>query len=205
MKKTLATLTVAVATFALAGCSTDSGPSIEPIEFPSSSGATMIEPGDHIAKGDAAWVPYDPQNPGNFNGVALIDVVAGDETYWDDFANGDEYTEFTPYFVVYQTQAIRDALVSYGPELLPVLSDGTEARIVEAEGGISGFNTSCAIDVPYLEDIDKTLWCIVAIDPENTQKVVGISFHNSAADGYSEPNPETNPWVENPAIWSVDY
>jgi len=193
------TATLLLAALLLSGCSAavEEEPPFDLVDFPSADEAQAAEPGARFAQGEAAWLPFDGSNPDNLGGVALLEVITGDALYWDDFTNGDEFTDYTPYFIVIQHQRLTGN--SSPSDFIPLLADGTEASAAQLADFMQ-VGAACPVELPYFDDPDQRLECVVGID--KTQPVVGFAWHNTVMGMNLDPE---NPWLDNPATWSTEY
>ena len=149
----------------------------EPIDM-GTAPADMTAPGTALALGGVAWVAFEytpadveeteataspeaPVSPDaspeasptaepltSVAGISVLDVVEGDETYWERFSNPEDFVGRVPYFVVYQ-QNLDPAAFPDNParlDLWPQYGDGEDAEFVAVFGVTR--STDCGFELP---------------------------------------------------------
>lgn len=188
--------------------------------------AEMTAPGTALALGDTAWVTFEYPPDGeapqaeaeataspapeasptvdmltSVAGVAVLDIVEGDESYWERFSNAEEFAGRIPYFVVHQEK--RDATAfpeeTATLDLWPRFADGTDAEFV----AITGVTRSddCGFELPEVDVANGiTVTCFVAIG-EGDRPVTQVAYNG--LDQFATIYDETDIYVEQPLVWSA--
>lgn len=192
----------------------------EPIDM-GTPPAEMTAPGTAMALGQTAWVTFeyppggeepDTASPApeasptvemltSVAGVAVLDIVQGDQSYWDRFSNAEEFAGRIPYFVVHQEKrdvaAFPDGAVPL--DLWPQYADGTDAEFV----AITGVTRSddCGFELPE-PDIANGIRveCFIAIG-EADRPVTRVTYNG--LDQFAIVYDETDIYVEQPLVWSA--
>lgn len=190
--------------------------------------AEMTAPGAALALGEAAWVKFE-YTPGEAEedpdvtatpepaespaptedaevltsvaGISVLDIVQGDEAYWERFSNPEDFVGRVPYFVVYQ-QNLDPAAFPDDParlDLWPQFADGENAEFV-AVLGISR-SRECEFELPDYDPatgVDVT--CFIGIG-EAERPITQVVYNG--LDQFAVVYDETDIYVEAPLVWSA--
>lgn len=200
----------------LMGCSASADD--EPPRMPFETVAMPVDtapeaaPGQRLQAGEIALLPQtDPTGePDDAIETTVIGVVEGDATYWDEFDNGTEFANETPFFAVMQYRWVTgEVYAAATPTLTPLLDDGTEGGMLQREylGSLTA-DTACPFEVGSL-DMDEGrgpeeyIACVVYTAPTDST-IVGLGWKNDSSTVFSASDPELNPFFADPVVWDVD-
>ena len=212
------TLTVAgaVAVAALlAGCSTGDDDELPPmpfdtVEMPAMTAPTAT-PGQQLATGEIVALPQTDYTgePDDVIETTVIGVAQGDAAYWEQFDNGEQFADETPFFAVMQYRWVTgDVSASGAPLLRPLLDDGTEGDIVEQEfAGSLTSDAPCPFEIGRFDmeedrEPNEYIACVLYTAPEGST-LAGLQWHNLGPLAFSEPDPAVNPFYTAPVVWEV--
>lgn len=127
--------------------------------------AEPTAPGTELEVGEGAHVFADPERP---MAVTVREVLYGDESYYDQFENGDEFAGNTPVFVLVEQHVLYEiddpSLVVPLADLFMVMDNGDEPDSVRVD---DFRGPACPVDLPgYRSEIGKDLSCTVYLLPE---------------------------------------
>jgi len=195
-------LAVLVAGLLLAGCAPQN-PAItglEPVEFPEPA---AVEPGSELDLGDAIWVEQASSGETYLLGVAVVAIIEGEPWIWKNFENGDEWLDYTPYFVIVQREWL-SADEKYDISLYPVLSDGSPGYLMETDAMCSINPATCGglnLGLPRLTDPLQRYDCMLTAAP------VGLSVAGVYYDGTfprESGNVDPTAYLDAPVSWSSE-
>lgn len=169
---------------------------LEPVEFPE---PIAVEPGSELGFGDAVWVEQASAGETNLLGVAVLDIVEGEQWIWKNYENGDEMFDYTPFFVIVQ-RAWLDADEKYDISLYPILSDGSPGYLMETDsfGAINPATCDDLGGLPHLDDPTQRFDCLLAAAP------VGLSVTGVYYDGTfprESGNVDPTAYLDAPVVW----
>ena len=128
----------------------------------------------------------------------MLDIVAGDESYWQKFDNPEDFEDFAPYYVIVQ-RASTSLEVDDDLALWPVYADHSDAFIVETEGTGSPETADCPdLALPQTDDPLHRVQCFVAAG-EGDEPVAGIRYDST--DKFTFAAPIDNPYYDAPIHW----
>lgn len=186
---------------ALAGCA-PKNPAIadlEPVEFPAPA---AVEPGSELGFGDAVWVEQASAGETYLLGVAVLDIVEGEQWIWKNYENADELFDLTPYFVIVQ-RAWLDADEKYDITLYPLLSDGSPGYVMETDsfGAISPATCDDVdLGLPRLDDPAQRFDCLLTAAPEGLS-VTGVYYDGTFAR--ESGNVDPTDYLDAPVVWTA--
>jgi hypothetical protein len=194
------TLLVGVAAL-LGGCAPQNPAiaALEPVDFPA---PIAVEPGTELGFGEAVWVEQVSAGQTYLLGVAVLDIVEGEQWIWKNFENGDELFDLTPYFVIVQ-RAWLDADEKYDITLYPLLSDGSPGFVGETEsfGAISP--ATCEdlnLGLPHLDDPTQRFDCLLTAAPQGL-RVTGVYYDGTFAR--EQGNVDPTDYLDAPVVWTA--
>jgi hypothetical protein len=185
----------------LAGCA-PKNPAIaalEPIEFPD---PVAVEPGSELAFGEAAWVEQASAGESYLLGVAVLDIVEGEQWIWKNYENGDEFFDYTPYFVIVQ-RAWVDPDQKYDISLYPLLADGSPGFLMETDAFGAINPATCddlGLGLPHLDDPAERFDCLLAAAPVG-QSVTGVYYDGTFAR--ESDNLDPTGYLDAPVLWTA--
>ena len=208
-RRALALATALAATASLlGGCTVTSPGGASNPETPAIDVAAVAMPeGDVTAPGSAlvfgapAWLPAATLGgDGREVGFSVLDIVAGEESFWEAFENAGEFAGETPYFVfvqVHDPSPVGEGAFSPADMLWPIHADGT-----------SGFRLqNQAIGIAVIECPDftvsgsygpgDTFSCFVGVG--DGQPIAGASYAGRFANDRTAPGGE--PYAAAPVTW----
>lgn len=158
------------------------------------------EPGTPLAFGDPAWIPGNDEATGDtFIGVAVLDIVEGDPSFFEIFDNADEFEGYTPYYVFVQRKYVSEEQ-NFDATIWPMLADGTDASVIQTTNYGLGTNTACGdFAVPEVDDLEE-IECFVAAS--NDGQPVTSARYDSAGQ-FTFVAPTSNPYWNAPLIWTA--
>jgi len=186
----------------LAGCAPQN-PAIaglEPVEFPE---PVAVEPGSELGLGDAVWVEQGSAGETYLLGVAVLDIVEGEQWFWKNYQNADEMYDYTPFFVIVQRQWL-SADEKYDISLYPVLSDGSPGFLMETDAFGAINPATCdelSLGLPRLDDPFQRFDCMLTAAPVG-MSVTGVVYDGTFAR--EQGNVEPTAYLDAPVTWTSD-
>jgi hypothetical protein len=172
---------------------------LEPVDFPAPA---AVEPGTQLGFGDAVWVEQASGGETYLLGVAVLDIVEGEQWIWKNYENGDELFGYTPYFVIVQ-RAWLDADEKYDVSLYPLLADGSPGYLMETDTFGSINPATCddlGLGLPHLDDPAQRFDCLLAAAP-NGSSITGVAYDGTFARESGNVDPTA--YLEAPVVWSA--
>lgn len=147
--------------------------------------AQPTAPGTELEVGEAAHLLAGPEQP---MAVVVRDVLYGDDTYYDDFDNGDEFVGNTPVFVIVEQHALYEIedpnAVLPLADLFMTMDDGEQPDSLSVEnfGG-----PACPVTTPgYRSAVGKDLRCTVYLLPEG-RSLATLGWYGTIYEALEEP------------------
>lgn len=196
-----AVLAVAAAVL-LSGCGEESY-DYEPVDFGAPGAVT--EPGTSLAFGEPAWLEHTFTGDGGdytgVQGVSVLDIIEGEASMFEEYANAEEFEGYTPYLIVTQHQFAADVPESPATvDLFPMLADGSDAEwLTSGPITLAGPGDECGLNLPdYDEENQLLLQCFVGLS-SNDQVVASAQYF---AESYTAMvATEGNEYLESPVSW----
>jgi hypothetical protein len=204
-QRILGVVVVAALTVGLSGClpgppsGTDGSEAlIEPIEFPEPVAA---EGGLALAFGDPVWVELKSSSSEYLVGVAVLDIIEGDVTYWKNFTNPEEFLGYTPSFVIVQ-RAYRSTDEMFDITLWPIYDDGTDAYLMTTDVNGAGEDlASCNhLTLAQPDDPLQRIDCFV-VTADTGRAIAGVRYDST--DPFTSEVPVGNRYFDAPITWTA--
>lgn len=189
MRRLLTACGVLAGALVVGACAQPDYPHEELVDPPS----TITEPGGVLSVGESALLPNRDQQII----ITVRAVEEGDAGFYDRFDNGEDFADYTPYFVVAQYD-YPGGTVAVTPGLFVALSDGTVADQL-VEDRLGGVDT-CEPRLPgYDPEVAWRVVCFTALAPQGVT-VSHIGYDGQDAVGIFRGE---DGYAEDPVLWTV--
>lgn len=161
----------------------------------------VTAPGSALALGAPAWLPAATLGgEAREVGFSVLGVTVGEDSFWNDFENAEEFAGDTPYFVfvqVHDSSPVGEGAFSPADMLWPIHADGTSGfRIQNQTIGIAVIECpDFTISGSY--GPGDTVECFVAVG--DGQPIAGASYAGRFANNRTAPGGE--PYAAAPVTW----
>lgn len=171
--------------------------------------ADFAAPGSVYTLGQVAWVDYlaagEDGTVGSLGtvGLSVIDITAGEESFFEQYSNAEEFAGMVPYFIVLQAELTYPVSEADDPDLpnfWPIAADGTDLEYLTSGFTVfSGATDECGYDLPPFDaETGVAMWCMVGLGtPE--QAVTGALFNGEGPTSFVAT--EGNPYAGSPLTW----
>lgn len=190
IKSRLAAMTTfAAAAASLAGCSLlgETEYDYQPVDF--GAVGDLTPPATDLSFGEVAWVEQETEYTSSDGesetvagivGISVLDVVTGDASFFDQYANSDDFEGYTPYFIVLQFQWNYQAPFEqdpHGEAVFPLTADGEDLEFLTAGAfGRDATSEECPLKLPgYDPETNVGLQCVIGL---STDKPVELLEYN---------------------------
>lgn len=183
----------------------DGGPTYSAVDL-GAPPANVTPPGTALAFGQGAWIGITSTDDTGKSftepvGIAVLDIVPGDATFWDEFQNAETFAGQLPYFVVIQQTFPNRAGTPEPPvseDVWPKLANGSNAEFLTLFGAPT--SDSCAVDLPDYDPATATnVFCIVGIGTADNP--VTSAYYNGLGQ-FTVTYNEDDIYADNPLVWS---